>query len=115
MQGPVNARHNPLGSRLLVARSTIDLSSQEETRDHLCLHRWKQLLWRHIVIFDGIPHAHHLDLLQSGDTAQHRQLYILRQARVHPLYVYLACAPALRLKEDLVRTLIGEAHDLILD
>src|SRR6266567_3851196 len=78
MQGPVNARHNPLGRRLLVARSTIDLSSQEEARDQLRLHRWKQLLWRHVVVLDGIPYAHHLDMLQSRDTAQHRQLYILR-------------------------------------
>ena len=112
-QSRVNARHNPLRRRLLVTRGAINLPRQEKTRRRLSLHCRKQLIRRHIIILDGIAHAHHLHALQRRNTAQHRQLHIFWQARIHPLHIHLARAPPLRLQENLVRALIGKTHDLI--
>src|SRR6266581_759253 len=113
IQRRVNTRHNPLRRRLLVAGCAIDLTRQEKACYRFRLHGRKQLLWRYIIIFHGITHAHHLNVLQRGNTTQHGQLHILRQAGIHPLNIDSTRTPAFRLQENLVRNFIGETHDLI--
>src|SRR5487761_1973154 len=111
----VDARHDTLRRRLLIAGGAIDLPCEEETRDGLGLQREAQLVGGGVVVFDGIAPAHHLDALQAWNTAQHGKLYIFWQAGIHPLDVDLAGAPALWLQKDLVALLVGEAYDFVFD
>ena len=70
---------------------------------------------RGVVVLDGVAPAQHLGVLQAGDEPSIACCTSLRQARADAVAVILQRVAALRLQEDLVAILVGEAHHLVLD
>ena len=67
------------------------------------------------VVLDGVAGAHHLRLLEAGDRRENRELHVDGQRGGHAVDVDLVGIQALGLEEKLVRQLVGELHDLVLD
>ncbi len=57
-RGGVNPGHEPLGSRLLVAGSTVELSGEEKAADLFGFQGWLKLGGRAEVIFDRISKSY---------------------------------------------------------
>ena len=111
----IDPRDQSLRRRLLIARGAVHLAGQEQPREGFALQGGGRLVRRHVVVLHRVAGAEDHRLLEARNRAQHRQLHILRQASVRALHVHLVGVPALRLQEQLVALLVGEAHDLVLD
>ncbi len=111
----VDAGEEALPGGLLVAAGAVDLAGAEEAAHALRLQRRGQFADIDRVVLDRVAEAGDDDIAQGRDRAQDRQLHVVRQAGVGPLDVDLGRAPALRLEEELVGRLPGEADDLVLD
>ena len=70
---------------------------------------------RAVVVFHGVARADDLGILQPGDGADEVVLDLVGQRGGDAVDVELAGVAALRLQEDLVALLLGEADHLVLD
>ena len=67
------------------------------------------------VVFDGIRQPHQLGVLKAGHGAVHAPLHVLGKGGRHALHVPFHRVQPLRLHEDGMAFLVGEAHHLVLD
>src|SRR5215469_6731280 len=81
----IDACQKALGSSFLVARRTVDLTSQEETRDAPGLESRTKLPRIDEVIFDGIARAKHPRMFQAWDRRHQGKLDLSGQRRGDPI------------------------------
>ena len=113
--GSIDARHQSLGRRLLIAGAAVELSGAEQPGEIPEAEASVHLLRVAAVIFDGIGRADDVDMLQPGDGMQKLQLHVERQRGGKPLQIHLISLRAAGLDKDLMPLLIRKAHDLIFD
>ena len=111
----IDAGDDALCRSLLVARRTVGLPRREEAADILDLQRRLELRRVDAVVLDGIARAHDVRVLEARYRLEEGELHIHRHARAHALHVDFIRVQALRLKEELMAVLVGEAQDLCLD
>ena len=87
----VDARHNALACRFLVARSTVDLSRQEQALDLLGLKRALKLGRIDGVVFDRVSRPQHLRGIESWNRLDHRELHVHGHGCRHAVHVNLVC------------------------
>src|SRR3954464_5574631 len=68
-----------------------------------------------VVVLDGVAWTHEVRILQAANRVHEFKLDVERQAGRDAVRVKLARGKALRLQEDLMAGLAGEAVDLVLD
>ncbi len=110
-EGGVDAGHDALGRRLLVARRAVDLPGEEEAGQPLRLQRRLGLVGRHEVVGNAVAVADDVALLQAANAADHLDLDLRRQCVEQAVGVDLVRVLPLGLQEELVRGLLGEADD----
>ena len=115
LQRGVDARHEALHCRLLVAGGAVELSRAVQTGNGAYLQSGGQGQGVDAVVLDGVGGAHDDGVLQTGDGVEHLQLHLLRHGGGEALHVQLLGAEPHRLDEQLVAGLVGEAHHLRLD
>ena len=113
--GGVQPGEETLGPRLLIARGAVDLAGQIQSAPFLDLQRRRQLARVDVVVFDGVAEAEHLDGFKARDGAQEGGLGRVGHRGRDAVRIDGRIIEAFRLEEDLVRGLVGEAHDLVLD
>ncbi|MNM68087.1 hypothetical protein D3C81_796370 [compost metagenome] len=114
-QTGVQTGHQPLGGRLFIACSAVDLAGEEEVWNAFALHVGLEISRIEEVVFDGVAGAGDVGILEATDRTDDLHLYVERQAGGDPVRVEFVGGQAFRLDEDLVRRLVGEAGDLVLD
>jgi len=92
-----------------------DLARQEQAGDGVRHQGLADLPRVHEVVFHRVPGARDLGALQTGDGTDVCDLHVQRQAGGQAAGVDLVRVQALRLDEDLVAFVVGEADDLVLD
>ena len=113
--GGVQTGNQPLSASLFIPGRTVDLTGQIEPRAALDLQRRRQLARIDVIVFDRIAEPEHLDLFQSGHGAQEGVLRLRRDRGGDAVRIDGRIVQALGLQEDLVRGLVGETDDLVLD
>ncbi len=113
--GGVDAGDQPLRAGFLITGRAVDLARQEQARQRPQLQPATEGARIDVVIFHRIAGPDHPRVLQARDGAQDRLLHILRQAGGDAVGVDRGIVQALRLQEDVVPLLVGEADDLVLD
>ena len=111
----IDARHQPLRARLLVARRAVDLPREEQVPAHLRLQAGVKLRGVREIILHRVGRAHDFRPLAPNDRPHQVHLHLERQARREPVHVNLIRRDALRLEENLMPLLLRELHDLILN
>ena len=111
----IHARQQTLGGCLFVTRGAIDLACEEQTFNGFGFKRGFQRTRVEIIVFDRIPWPHDVRILQTFDGVKQFQLNIEWQRRRNTIRVILIGAQALGFQENLVRLLVRETMDFILD
>ena len=93
----VDACHQSLSRRFLIAGGAIHLSCEEETDYYLRFERVLQLCGIEVVVLDGVAWPVDSDVAQGGNHAQCLQLYVHGQRRREAVQVHLIRIFALRL------------------
>ena len=104
-----------MGRRLLVARGAVDLPGEKEAPYGFRLERRFQIAGIEIVVFDRIPRAHDVRLLEPPNRADQLELDVERQAGRDAVRVDFVRIQPLGLEKDLVAGLSREAVDLVFD
>ncbi len=100
--GGIEARHQPLGCRLLIPGRTVDLPGQEQPLQGLDLEPMGQFARVHMVILDGIAGALDGDLAKAGNCPDEGLLHLFGQGGRNAVGIDRRVIEALRLQEDLV-------------
>ncbi len=114
-QRRVHAREQALRCRFFVAGRAVDLAGEEQAADRTRLERALEFARIEVVVFDRVARAQDVRVGQAGHRTHRRQLDVERQRRRDAVGIELVCRQSLGLQEDLVRVLVGEAVDLVLD
>ena len=115
VESRVDARHQPLGRSLLVARGTVELPGAEEPAHGLGLQRESELLRGKIVVFHGVARPDQAGALETRRRSDDHLLDEHGQTGGQPLKVHLLGGDALRLDEDRVLLLLREVDELPVD
>ena len=115
LQARVDAGEQALRGGFFVAGGAVDLPCEIQSRDVLRLERGVQVARIEEVVLDRIAGPRDVRALEALDAAHERLLHVERQAGRNAVRVDLMRIEAFGLDEDLVRCLVGEAHDLVLD
>src|SRR5262249_21500677 len=115
MLGRIDAGHESLGGRLLIARSPVELTGQIQPCDALRLQTPSEFCRLNEVVLDGIARPQHYAIFESGERANELGLDISREAHGEPVHVDLPGVDPLWLEEDLVTLLLGESRNLVLE
>ena len=111
----IQSGEKPLDCGLLVPRGAVDLAGEEQAAKRLRLERGVEVAWIEIVVLDGVSRPHDVSVLQPADRVHQVELNVERQTRGDAVRVELVRRQALRLDENLVARLAGEAVHLVLD
>ncbi len=115
LQSGVDAGEQALRRGFLVPRRAVDLAREEQARDRARLERGAQVARVEEVVLDRVTRSRDVGVLESLDAAHERLLHVERQAGRDAVRIHLVGIEALGLDEDLVRSLVGEPHDLVFD
>ncbi len=111
----VDAGDQALGGGFFVAGGAVDLAGEVQPADELGLERGAQVPRIEEVVLDGVAGAGEMRILEAADRAHELPLHVERQAGRDAVRIDLVGLQALGLDENLVRGLVGEAHDLVFD
>jgi len=111
----VDAGHQPLGSRLFIARGPVNLSGKKEPPQRAGFQIVAELGGVEIVVFDGVAQPGHMGPLQTRNGVDGGHLDIFRQAGGEAVEIVFTALPALGFKEELMALLVGEAVNLVFD
>ena len=114
-QRRIDTRHEPLRRSLLIAARSVRLTCRIQPGQLLDLQRGIQLERVQQIVLNRIGRTHDLHILQAGNGPQESILHIHRHGRGHSLDIHFIRIQPLRLDEQLMPVLVGEAHNLILD
>ena len=104
-----------LRSGFLVTSRAVDLACEEQTLNLPGFQAGLQPARIEVVILDGVAGAQDVRLLQADHGVHDGQLRVERQAGGDAVGVDLVCLEPFGLQVDLVRILVREAVDLVLD
>ena len=115
LQRCVQPREQTLGRGLFVAGGAVDLPGEEQAADGLGLERRLQCARIVVVVLDRVAWAQDVGALEADHRTDEFDLDVERKTGRDAVRVDLVGRQAFRLEEDLVRVLVGEAVDLVLD
>src|SRR6185312_9912969 len=98
----VDARDCTLGGCLLVPRSSVHLSSEEQPINSLYLQSWAELGGREVVVFNGVARPSHSYVFQTRDGLEEGQLNGRRERGGQSVYIHLGCVQTFWLEKHLV-------------
>ena len=110
----VGSSHQTLRRGLLVPGGAVDLPGEEQSADALRLERPSELARVDVVVLDAVPGSEHLDVFQTPDGSEHRDLVRLVQGVREPVRVHDVGVQTLGFEPHDVRT-AGKALDLHLE
>src|SRR5207253_2524830 len=110
-----DAGEQSLGCRFFVPGGSVDLAGEEKPGDRLGLQAGPESTRIEVVVLDRIAGPKDVGLLEAGDRTHQVLLDVERQAGGDPVRVELVGRQTLGLEENLVRVLVREAMDLVLD
>ena len=111
----IDAGHQPLGRRLLIAGTAVKLSPAEESVYIPEFQRGPKLPGVDAVVLDGVGVRNDLCVFKTRHCAVHLILHIFRKGAGHAADVHFVRLKPLRLNEYLVPLLIGKFDNLILN
>ena len=115
LQRGIRAREQTLGRGLLITGRAVDLSGEEQAREEFALQAALQVARIEEVIFDRVSGSRDVRALEAGDRAHELALHVEGEARGDAVRIDFVSVESLGFDEDLVRELVGVAHDLVLD
>ena len=111
----IDAGEQALRRRFLVTGRAIDLPGEEQAVDDLGFKARLQIARIEVVVLDGIARPRDVRALEALDRMHQRFLDVVRQRGRNAVRVDLVRVQTFRLDEHLMRGLLGEAVDLVLD
>ena len=111
----IHTCNQTLGCRLLISGRSVDLTCKIKVLDVLQFKRRLELSRIEIVIFDSICRTENLCIFKTLDIMQSFHLDVQWKGRREALKIILIRSPTLRLKEELVLSLVRKSSELILD
>ena len=115
LQCRVRSRDQSLGGGFLIARCAVDLPGEIQPLDALGLQRRVKLRRRTVVVFHSVTRPEDLGIFKATNAPDKAVLHLERQACGNAVYVDLVGVTTLGLQKKLVRGLLCEFHDLVLD
>ena len=113
-QGGVDARHQPLTRRFLIASGAVDLPGEKHALYALCLQPRTQIAGVEEVVFDGVARPGDAGMLKTLDGARQFALRGVGQAGGNAVGIHLRGGQAFRLHEDLMGRLVRKPDHLVL-
>ncbi len=114
-QGGVQTGHQALGCRLFVTGSPVDLAGEEQVGDAFALHVRLEIPRIEEIVLDGIAGASDVGILEAPDRTDDLHLHVEWQAGGDPVRIEFMGSQTFRLDENLVRGLVSEPGDLVLN
>src|SRR4029078_3150748 len=93
----------------------VDLAGKIEPADRLRFERVLERAWIERVVLDRVTGTREVRVLQPADGMHQRNLRVVRKACRNAVRIELVRCQSFRLQKNLVRSLSGEARDLVLD
>ena len=113
LAGSIDTRQQTLCRGLFVAGGAVDLPGEEQPAEVLGLQRGAQVTGIEKIIFNGVTGARNVGLLETLHGTHQGQLHVEGQTGGDAVRIDLVRRQSLRFDEDLVRILVGKAHDLV--
>ena len=115
LQGRIDPGHDALGRSLLIPGSPVDLAGMIQSLHVLGFEGLVELVWRKVVVFDGIPGLQHGRAAEAGNGFQDGGLYVHRQTGRDAVGIKRRGFQFLGFHENLVLGLILKPDHLVLD
>src|SRR4030095_13850901 len=114
-QSRIDTGADALRRSIFVTGRAVDLAGEEQAGDELRLQAVLQVARIEVVVLDRVARPRDVRALETRDRTHELELHVEGQARRNAVRVNLVRRQAFRLDEDLVRGLVREAMDFVLD
>src|SRR5207248_812623 len=100
---------------LFIACGPIDLASQKQSAQALCLQCRLKFAWVYVIILDRVARTNEVCVLQTGNCRDQRALNLFRKRSRNSVRVNCVILEAFRLQKNLMPIALAELHDLVFD